>query len=272
MAANLQLPPPKSMICNKGDAELNWKEFKEAYTDYVVATKINKEEKPVQSATLKTVMGAECRKVLRNLKLTDDKLKDPAEIIKALDDKFLQTHIILFERYQFYLATQQPNQSVEQFFDCLRQLVIPCQFGDQEEDMLRDRLVLGTKDHEARARLFRQKQKEVCNLKSAIETLKISKVTKQQMEAMSPQNESLHSTKFSSKRNRRKKKPSEKPARRDKESKNPGSRKKKCKYCGGKHERQMKKCPAYGHKCQQCGKKKNHFKAVCRDNPVQLGR
>ena len=70
----------------------------------MVATKIDK-EKPVQSATLKTVMGSEYRKVLRNLKLTDDQLNDPVEIIKAMDDKFPQTHNILLEHYQFYLAT-----------------------------------------------------------------------------------------------------------------------------------------------------------------------
>ena len=31
----------------------------------------------------------------------------------------------------------------------------------------------------------------------------------------------------------------------------------------------MKKCPAYGRKCLQCGKR-NHFKPVRCDNPVNL--
>ena len=40
--------------------------------------------------------------------------------------------------------------------------------------MLRDRLVLGAHDKAARARLFRKKE---CNLKKAVESLRISEVT-----------------------------------------------------------------------------------------------
>ena len=34
-----------------------------------------------------------------------------------------------------------------------------------------------------------------------------------------------------------------------------------CKYCGKSHSRGN--CPAYGKKCQKCGKE-NHFKSVCK--------
>ena len=36
---------------------------------------------------------------------------------------------------------------------------------------------------------------------------------------------------------------------------------KTCKYCGKSHNRGN--CPAYGKKCQNCGRD-NHFKSVCR--------
>ncbi len=36
-----------------------------------------------------------------------------------------------------------------------------------------------------------------------------------------------------------------------------------CKYCGKKHTRDKNQCPAYGAKCQKCGKP-NHFEAKCR--------
>ena len=44
--------------------------------------------------------------------------------------------------------------------------------------MLRDRLVLGTRDKAARARLFREKE---CNLKKAVKSLRISEVTQEQL-------------------------------------------------------------------------------------------
>ena len=36
-----------------------------------------------------------------------------------------------------------------------------------------------------------------------------------------------------------------------------------CKYCGRKHLRDKNQCPAYGAKCQKCGKP-NHFAAKCK--------
>ena len=35
-----------------------------------------------------------------------------------------------------------------------------------------------------------------------------------------------------------------------------------CRYCGGRHERVKKKCPAFGKTCTRCGKF-NHFQSVC---------
>lgn len=40
----------------------------------------------------------------------------------------------------------------------------------------------------------------------------------------------------------------------------------KCEYCGWEHAPQ--KCPAYGKRCKQCGKK-NHFERVCRQKQTQ---
>jgi hypothetical protein len=37
----------------------------------------------------------------------------------------------------------------------------------------------------------------------------------------------------------------------------------KCKYCGGMHEWNKTKCPAYGKECRQCCKL-NHFASVCK--------
>lgn len=36
-----------------------------------------------------------------------------------------------------------------------------------------------------------------------------------------------------------------------------------CKFCGKIHEKNKKKCPAYGKTCKHCGKN-NHFAAMCR--------
>ncbi|XP_033095250.1 uncharacterized protein K02A2.6-like [Anneissia japonica] len=198
-------------------------------------------------------MGAECRKVLRNLNLTEEDSKDPDKILQALDDQFLKQNNILFERYKFYNAVQQQNESIEQYVDRLRYLVRTCKLEAVEDDMIRDRLVLGAKDSAARARIFRQK--EIASLKDSIAVLKISESTKQQIQSMSVEDQSAvnyvkHKNKHNPKKFTYQKGTSSKPVI------------KNCQACGNTHER--RKCKAYGTKCTKCGKM-NHFPSVCRN-------
>ena len=57
---NCQLPPPDPMVC-AGNLSENWKAFKEAFNDFATATQLTDKDEPIQAATLKTVMGKECR-------------------------------------------------------------------------------------------------------------------------------------------------------------------------------------------------------------------
>lgn len=65
MATN-QTPAPEPMNCS-GDISKNRKIFREAYEDYLIATGLDKKKKPIQAATLKSLMGAECKKILKRL-------------------------------------------------------------------------------------------------------------------------------------------------------------------------------------------------------------
>ena len=155
--ATYQIPAPSPMKL-KGDEEENWKVFKDAWADYLIATELNKKDKTIQVATLRSVMGAECRKRLHSLQLTEDQLKDPDVIVTQLTEHFTPTRNVLYDRYVFHQADQHANETIAQYQQRLRRLAEPCKFGALEYDMIRDRLVLGCVDKAARARLFRQKE------------------------------------------------------------------------------------------------------------------
>lgn len=53
-----------------------------------------------------------------------------------------------------------------------------CKFKTLHEEVIRERLVLGCRDKAARARLFRQKESD---LKNAVESLRISEATQEQL-------------------------------------------------------------------------------------------
>ena len=179
--ATYQILAPEQMNCNGGDLSTNWKTFREGNEDHTIATGLDKKDKPIQVATLKSLMGIECKKILKRLQLSTDEMKDPSVILGKLEEYFVPTRNILYERYVFHTTEQQPHETIDQFLIKLRRLAESCQFGLLEDEMVRDRLVLGCKDTSARTRLFREKD---CDLKKAIESLRISETTSEQLRKM----------------------------------------------------------------------------------------
>ena len=177
LMATYQIPAPEHVDCN-GDVPTNWKIFREAYEDYLIATGLDKKDKAIQVATLKSLMGTECKKILKRLQLSADEMKEPEIILGKLEAYFVPERNILYERHIFHNTEQQAHETIDQFVIKLRQLVEPCKFGALEDEMVRDRLVLGCKDSAARTRLFREKD---CNLKKSIESLRISEATSEQL-------------------------------------------------------------------------------------------
>ncbi|CAB3993261.1 Hypothetical predicted protein [Paramuricea clavata] len=104
-------------------------------------------------------------------------MKDPAIILAKLQDRFVPVRNILHERYIFHNTEQQVHETIDQFLIKLRQLAESCNFGTLEDEMVRDRPILGCRDSAARTRLFREK----ITLKKSIESLCISETTSGQL-------------------------------------------------------------------------------------------
>ena len=131
-----QIPVPIPMDI-KGDMEGKWTEFKESWEDYSVATGLDKKDNKIQVATLRSIMGTECRKRLASLSLSEVDSKDPSKILEALTKHFTPHRNVLYDRFVFFNDNQQPHEPVDTYVSRLRQLVGPCKFGDLQEEMLR---------------------------------------------------------------------------------------------------------------------------------------
>ena len=136
--------------------------------------------------------------------------------------------------------------------------------------MVRDRLVLGCKDSAARTRLFREKS---CDLKKAVESIRISEATSEQLkeiegngmhEPVNYVDKGVHEpVNYVDKETPRKPLLQKKTDRTEKRDGNTsGWKSRECIYCGGIHEHNKNKCPAFGKTCRKCGKP-NHFQSVC---------
>ena len=189
-------------------------------------------------------------------------MKDPKIILDILQDHFVSIRNILYERYIFHNTEQQTHETIDQYLIKLRQLSEPCQFGTLEDEMVRDRLVLGCKDSAARTRLFREKS---CDLKKAIESLRISEATSEQLKKI--EGDGIQEpVNFMEKQGTKKPPWQKRPGIPKKRSGNTTGRQfkeeRECIYCGGQHQFNKNKCPAFGKTCRKCGKP-NHFSSVC---------
>ena len=296
--ATYQIPAPQQMSL-KGDLDTNWRIFKENWEDYLVATGLDKKDKKIQAATLKSVMGNECKERLSALELTEEELKDPDVIIAKLKEYFAPHRNEMYDREIFNDAKQQANETVDQFLHRLRKLARPCKWENQLDNMLRDRLVHGCCDPHARARAYR---KTSCTLKDAIEILRISETTNKQLktlvegEVQSTSREKQNSSKRAAKQQQQRKPAQQQQQRyttqqqqryttqqqqrytkqqqqsrspeKQQQQRNPTPQQQRnresCTCCGRMHE--FKKfnteCPAYGITCHKCGRQ-GHFKAFC---------
>ncbi|XP_041461547.1 uncharacterized protein K02A2.6-like [Lytechinus variegatus] len=266
-SCQIGIPVPQPMCC-KGNLESNWKAFEESWNDYRIATELDKKPDSVQVATLRSVMGQDCKDRLATLPMSDAERLKPQIIVKKLAEHFAPARNVLYDRYVFHSAVQQQSESVDQFVVRLRQLIKPCKFGDLEEEMIRDRLVLGCKDKQAQARLFRE-QDTVCTLKKAIAALEVSELSQQQLRIVKGEEtvNYMQNQRKKGKASSRQQQFNSKTRNMDKKSgKNFTAQKDEvsgCRFCGGSHGKGRESCPAYGKTCRKCSKQ-NHFQNVCK--------
>ena len=225
------LPPPEKMEIS-GDVVANWEHFKDSWNNYIIATKLDKEDKNVIVATLKTIMGKDCYKIFKNLPLTDDETKDHTTIIKKLTEHFQPKRNTIYERYIFHLCTQDATESVDTFINRLREAVATCGYGQLQDEMVRDRIVIGIKSNTIRAKLLGDSE---LTLEKAITTCRTSEITSKQLKKMDGDNDSVNLIQ--------------------------SNFRKACRYCGEHHKRGQ--CPAYGKRCDKCSRM-NHSSKVCR--------
>lgn len=135
-------------------------------------------------------------------------------------------------------------------------------FGAFVDELIRDRIVLGTKDQGVRGRLLRESK---VTLDSAIEMSRTSERTSNQLKKLQGPSETgstaAPQVNFASKGSKNAK---TRNSQKTRASKSPGKSTLnfKCKYCGGKHAKGRKTCPAKGQTCNLCKKKKSFLNSV----------
>ena len=238
-------PPPPLNVKNCPD---DWKLFKQGWDDFVVVARLETETAEYLKSLFRMTLGVDGRRIVNGLELPDGHAT--ADIITALDRHFIGNTNETYERFIFNKQDQKEDECIEDYINCLRQLIKTCNFTqDMSDSLLRDRIVLGIRSHTTRQDLIQDSQ---LTLQTCIEKCRSAEATSEQMKAMEDGQAQANAVKDRRKRG-------DKTDRNEKEE----NRDRKCKFCGRTHPMKKEKCPAWGETCNECGKK-NHFQKMCR--------
>ena len=149
-------PLPSSMKC-QGDIAGTWDFFKQQWSDYEIATGLDKRDESVRLMTLRSALGRECLQILLNLSLSEEDKKKIDKCLEALENYFKPTRNVVYERYVFNTCLQSSEESVQTYVTRLRKLAASCEYGALTDEFIRDRLVIGLKSHGDKVRLLREK-------------------------------------------------------------------------------------------------------------------
>ncbi len=142
IAANI--PPPSPMNMN-GDWSDNWDLFRAEFEDYALVMGLAEKTMEVQAATLRSVMGPECRHVYRhNLNLTAAQQGDVKTILESLDAYFKPAKNVIYERYVFGCCKQEEGESIDNFVTRLREKAATCDYGGLKDEMIRDKRIISS--------------------------------------------------------------------------------------------------------------------------------
>ena len=138
------------------DASANdWESYAARLDQFLEANSV-KEDKKVP--TLLTLIGGPTYTLLRNLvSPADPKTKTFKELIDSLTRHFAPAPLAIAERYRFHKRDQAPGETVATYVAELRRMARYCNFGNELDTYLRDRLVCGLKSEATIKKLLQEK-------------------------------------------------------------------------------------------------------------------
>ena len=246
--------PPGPLKLDSTNLEQSWKFWLQKYELYMTASGACEKPESTQVAIFLHLIGDEALQVYNTFSfVSDDERKQIAVVRQKFADYCQPRRNIVYERYQFWRQTQSPGESIDTFVTSLRLKAQSCDFGSQEESMIRDRIVLGCPDHRLQERLLREPD---LTLAKALAICRAAESTKEQLRDIAG-TASVHQVKSG------RDKPSSSHRHRSRGRGDKPDGQSSCGNCGRSHP--PKSCPAYKQICKSCGKE-GHFAKVCRSS------
>lgn len=169
-----QTPLPLLVVGNLAD---NWKIFKQNFLNYIESPATRSAGPETHVAILLNVIGEDGLRIFNTLNLTESEVNDLNKVLQALEAYCTESHRsdLIYKRSVFNQRCQGNDETFDGFLLGVRTLAKECGFGVLENLRIKDRLVMGLRDLEARDKL--EKIQDL-TLESAISFCRASEVMK----------------------------------------------------------------------------------------------
>ncbi|MCG8045737.1 MAG: reverse transcriptase domain-containing protein, partial [Candidatus Thiodiazotropha endolucinida] len=237
-----------------------WTDWKERFSRFRLASKLNKEEGEVQVSSLIYTMGKEAENVFKSFELDAEDSKNYATVLEKFDLHFIPKRNYIHERAKFHQRQQNSGETVESFIRSLYELAENCDFGNKKNEQIRDRIVIGILDKELSEKL---QLKSDLDLETAVSMSRQAELVKGQVRDQSDKHlEEIKGARPKYFHHKHQQQQQQKQSKLQYKQRNPNPQIPQCSRCNRRHGDKAK-CPAMGQKCRRCDKM-NHFQVCCK--------
>ena len=126
----------------------SWPTWLKRFERFRTASKLDADTPEHQIDSLIYTMGEQAEDIFAsfNMSSTDADAKDYDKVCERFTNHFVVKHNVIFERSKFNRRIQGPNEPVNTFITSLHTLAETCKYGMLQDELIRDRLVVGLRD------------------------------------------------------------------------------------------------------------------------------
>lgn len=142
-----------------GNVAENWTKWYQKFNNFLIATEKSTKNDTTKIAILLNLLGDEGVSVFNTFRFADDAEAKKFDIVIAkFKEHCVPRKNVVFERFKFFSCSQLEDQTVDVYLTQLKTLAAACEFGVQEDSLIRDRIVLALHVKALQERLLREPQ------------------------------------------------------------------------------------------------------------------
>ena len=108
-----------------------------------LSSELTRKSEENQVNTLIYSMGDAVDDIFQSFRLGEDEMKEYETVKQRFDEYFTKKKNVIYERAKFNRRCQEDGEPVDKFITSLYTLASKCEYGELNDDLIRDRIVVG---------------------------------------------------------------------------------------------------------------------------------